>query len=96
MKQLTNKAKKIQASLEGLPKNNLWFEALPNENKNDYSRAMQALKVFIDNIPEKKKYVVKSATGYELAVWDNPKDAKDHVKNYQRTYNKTATIERRW
>lgn len=32
----------------------LFFESLPNENKNDYYKARAALKTFFDNLPQQK------------------------------------------
>ena len=52
MTRLINKVRKIRNLSDDL-RNDLFFQALPNENKNDFYRMYQELKIFLENIPEK-------------------------------------------
>jgi len=57
MKRLKNAVAKIVNSfsditgIAGCP--NLFFSSLPEENKRDYYKAVDALKTFYDNLPQK-------------------------------------------
>ena len=58
MKALKNKATKAMQALNDIKESQstrLWFESLPVENRHDLYKAIDQLKVFMDNIPEKKK-----------------------------------------
>lgn len=58
MKALKNKALKAMRALEEIrtsQSTRLWFDSLPEENKRDLYSAEHEFKIFIDNLPEKKK-----------------------------------------
>jgi len=52
MKRLLNKLKSINGKIEDL-KNDLFIQALPHDSKNDYYKLCDAMKTFIDNLPQK-------------------------------------------
>ena len=57
MKRLKNAVAKVMNSLsdiKGIPGcPNLFFSSLPEESKRDYYKAVDALKTFYDNLPQK-------------------------------------------
>lgn len=57
MKALKNKSHKAMKALEDIKSSQstqLFFQSLPEENRRDLYKVIDQLKVFIDNIPEKK------------------------------------------
>jgi hypothetical protein len=52
MKTLIKKIQKITLQID-LIKGDLFFQALPDENKRDYYKMIDAYKTFLDNLPNK-------------------------------------------
>jgi hypothetical protein len=58
MKALKNKTSKAMRAVNDIKESQstrLFFESLPVENQRDLFKAIDQLKVFFDNIPEKKQ-----------------------------------------